>query len=209
MPNGRDPKPAACQPLLLNEDFAIDPVKQPARWMVNLPNNVSWSCGQAALAANTRLTLADPQLLASTTAGAYLVETRFTLGAAADPKNWSVAIRVGLSSGTDFNCELWMSTQYANGKPPGAHLNIKACGTDSGTWDQNAPGLGKGTVGETYILQFWYDGTARCRVLRDDGSLQSEKNYFTCAVSRPDTFYVFARSRAVTFHHVRAFAFPN
>lgn len=206
LPDARDPS-EGCQPLLLNEDFAIDPVMQPARWMVNTPAKVSWSCGRATLGSGVTLNLANPALLSSATTGPYLVETRFTLGAAVDPANWRVAIRVGLTTGAQFNCEVWMNSQFGVSRP-GAHLGIDACSQVSGSWDM-APGAGVGAVGETYVLQFWYDSTAHCRVLRDDGSLQSEKNFYSCAVSRPDAFQVSVTSREVTLHHVRAFAYPN
>ncbi|MCK5797459.1 MAG: hypothetical protein KAI47_09770, partial [Deltaproteobacteria bacterium] len=211
LPDVRDPLPSSCQPSLLAEDFAKDPTNNAARWITATPANITWTCGQANLAAETTLTLADPNLLKSSTTGPYLLETRFTLGQATDPANWHVAIHVGRTTGAKFQCDAWMSSGIGPTIKPAAHLGLDGCSLRSDTYNKPI-GPGTGASGESYILQFWYDTQAHCRLLFDDKgtvSLQSESNNFVCAVTRPDTFAVATQKRAVTLHTVRAFAFPN
>ncbi len=211
LPDVRDPLPSSCQPGLLAEDFAKDPTHNAARWTTATPANITWTCGQANLAADTTVTLADPNLLKSSTTGPYLVETRFTLGQATDPANWSVGIHVGLTTGAKFTCTAWMSSAIGPTTEPASRLGIDGCNLHSNLYTKPI-GPGTGAVGESYILQFWYDTTAHCRLLFDDkGSLklQSESSNFTCAVTRPDTFAVATQKRAVTLHTIRVFAFPN
>lgn len=201
--DGQDPDGARCNSLLLSDPMEEDP-NTSTRWVVG--GEVRWKCGKLAMAAGSRLTLADAAQLAP--ASSYLVEARVTLGAVADESldGWAVALRVGLTTGVEYNCEIWTSAQYGKAFPS-AHLNQKNTCGDSGTFPL-APNPNPGLAGETYVIQLWHDlAKTHCRILEGDGMVYHYlATYPGCPYPAPDTFYLRNRNIATTLDYVRVFA---